>query len=793
MSGSIAPQFGEMMRTFRLGAGMSQELLSEASGVSVRTISDLERGQRSSAHLETIRLLASALALTTDERRRLIELAHPATGAAGSVPTSIGGNRWTASLPNPATPIVGRVHELERLTTLLGKRPRAIVTLTGPGGVGKTRLAIEAAHRMSPGFAAGAVFVDLAVVTDAARVPDAIASALGLTLQSGSAGDRLANVLSDRELLLLLDNFEQLVDASPFVAQLAAACPKLTILVTSRMRLRVSNEHELALPPLPLANIADSLDHLQTNEANLLFAERAKRVDPQFALSGQNAVAVTEICQRLDGLPLAIELAASRLRILPVPALLERLDRRLPLLSGGDRDRPTRQHSMRDTIAWSYELLDPTTKRFFRWMSVFAGGLSLESVEALGHALHLSPVDSLETVTTLVECGLARQIRPSSGSPRFLLFETIREFCLEQLTQTGELAAAHMVQATHFLEFAGREAPPPYEPVPVAWIGRLAAEHPNLLQAFDFLCVPETAQQSLQFAAAMGPYWHTRGPFSEWQPRLSRAFDLASPEPTILKTHVLFWMSLILGTTPDAPAALRAASRCIEMANQVGTTSDRAAAIQVMAWVQECHQQWGIARELREQAIDLWISVGNTYAHAICLVLNAGMAYALGELDRAQREGEQAEAMFQEMGNIDWGASAAWYQGLFAVAGGRLDLGATCYEKSLRSWLQSESASRWYRPLVGLADIAAAIGQFATAARLLGAADEMLLVSGRELIPFDRPGYARAESRCRDALGNAEFEAQASAGVRMTPDDWLAEARIILEAARLPAGEPYRQ
>ena len=232
---------------------------------------------------------------------------------------------------------------------------------------------------------------------------------------------------------------------------------------------------------------------------------------------------------------------------------------------------------------------------------------------------------------------------------------------------------------------------------------------------------------------------------------------------------MLFWLSLILGASPDFPAALQAANRCIEMADQVGTTSDKAAAIQIMGWVQECHEQWEIAQELRDQAIELWISVGNTYMHAICLVMNAATEYARGNLDRAQRNAEQAQAMFQALGNVDWRASTACYQGMFAVANGRLDLGAAYYEQSLRSWMQSESASRWYRPLVGLADVAAAIGHFTVGARLLGAADAMLIVGGRDLMLFDRPGYARAETRCREALGSADFETHRQNG-RMNHD-----------------------
>ena len=529
MAGSMTPSFGELLRTFRIRAGQSQEALAEASGVSVRTISDLERGQRMSAHLETVRLLASALDLSSDERRQLLALARPGDVPVDAQPTAspsiaFGSTRWTASIPLTATPIVGRASELGALTALLIARTDGIVTLTGPGGVGKTRLAIEVAHRLAPTYADGAAFVELAAVTQAELVPDAIARALGVTPHTSSVTEQLTTLLASRELLLVIDNLEQVIEAAPFIAQLNRACPHLTLLVTSRVRLRVSREREVAVPPLSLADPDASLQQLRASDAIQLFAERAQRVDPLFELSDDNVAMVSMICRRLDGLPLAIELAASRLRVLPVPALLERLDQPLPLLTRGDRDRHPRQQSMWNTIAWSYDLLQPDEQRLLQWMSVFPGGLSLESAEALGHAFSSDPVDFLEAVTTLVDYGLAARSGLSRDQPRFHLFATIREFGQEQLARAGEVETARRFHAEHFLAFASQDAPRPDEPIPIEWVARLATEHPNLIAAFDYLCVPETAEQSLQFAAAMGPYWHTRGPFSR---------VAASPQPHV--------------------------------------------------------------------------------------------------------------------------------------------------------------------------------------------------------------------------------------------------------------------
>lgn len=792
---SSSPTIGQQLRHFRVAAGLSQEALAEASGVSVRTISDLERGQRPSAHMETVRLLASALGLTDDDRHQLLAAAragaHPEDEVtSGKTLSRIGSAKWKDSLPAPATPLVGRADELYQISTLLGAKTRHIVTLTGPGGVGKTRLAIEAARQSATAFADGAVFVNLATISQAELVLDAIAQVFGMAMRADPIIDRLTALLETRELVLVLDNFEHVVEAAPSIAELSANWPHVVVLVTSRVRLRVSAEREIAIPPLEVADQGSSLQHLRSSGAVRLFGERASMADPDFELSDQNTTAIAEICRRLDGLPLAIELAAPRLRVLPVATLLERLDQRLPLLTGGPRDLPRRQQSMRETIAWSYDLLEPEEQRFLRWAAVFVGGLSLESTEALGRKLGLDAFESLEIVTTLIDSALLQSVKTPEGMPRFQMFETIREFGLEQLGEAGELDAARLFHATHFLELASRGAPRPDEPVPVAWVSRLSTEHPNLLEAFDYLCVPETVEQSLRFAAAVGPYWSTRGPFSEWQSGLSRAIEHVSPEPTIVQTHVLYWLTMILGASPDFSAALQAANRCVEMADQVGTPSDRAAALHIRAWVHECHQHWEIAREQCDQAIELSITVGNTYMQAMCLMMKATSACALGELDHAQCEAEQAASMFRALDALDQCALIGCVLAMIAVARGELALAAAYCEESLRTWLSTETLTRWFRPLVGLAYVAAALGQFATAARLLGGADAMLIAGGRDLSQFDRPAYERAEARCREALGLAEFEEQRLAGSLLTPDAWLLEASYIVEAARRSSTSP---
>jgi predicted ATPase/transcriptional regulator with XRE-family HTH domain len=789
--------FGALLRTFRVRAGLSQEALAEASGVSVRTISDLERGQRPGAHLETIRLLAHALDLSSDQHRQLVETAHLDAGSPGQQPAvsvrpGAGSAAWSASLPTPITPFVGRTRELDELLTALRSRSGEIVTLTGTGGVGKTRLAIEAAHRLAPEFADGAAFVDLATVSQAELAPNAIAQTLGLTPGVTAIDARLAAWLANRELLLVLDNFEQIIEASPFIARLGAACPNLTLLVTSRVRLRVSSERELTVPPLSLADITDPLEKLQSSEANQLFAVRARRADPQFTLSHEHAGTVTEICSRLDGIPLAIELAASRLRILSLPELLDRLDRRLPMLTGGDRDLHPRQQSMQSTIAWSYALLTSTEQRFLRWMSAFAGGVSLESAEALGHALGSSAHESLEIVTTLLDNGLIRKAETSDGSHRFHLFETIREFGLEQLHHEGEMDAAQRFHAEHFLALARNGFRPPYEQFSIDWLNRIDRERPNVVQAFDFLCQPETAEQAMRFAAPMAYFWRIKGPFSEGEPRIVRAIELAPAEPSVDKAHSLWCASYLLGLSPDRFDTYGIARAGIEVAEQVGSPADKAAALQVLAFVEEHHEQLDRARVLFERALRVWESLDNRLMQAQCLSLLGGIEYATGDIVRAQASESRALELFLELDDLRHAAGSTWYQGMFAVAQGRMDVAAEKYDQSLRMWLQFDSERIWFKTFAGLADVAAAIGLFDSAARMIGATDEQLSTLGADLMPFDKPGYERARDACRLALDPERFDALVAAGRRLSPEEWLLEAGTIVEAARALPTAPGR-
>jgi predicted ATPase/transcriptional regulator with XRE-family HTH domain/tetratricopeptide (TPR) repeat protein len=537
--------FGALLREFRLAARLSQEALAERAGMSARGISDLERGIHRAPYQQTVNLLLDALELDR-EQRGLMAAAARRPGRITAVPlrpeTSSRHN-----LPEEATSFIGRAAEVAMLKDLL-KRPQVrLVTLTGPGGSGKTRLALRAAANVLDDFTDGVFFVSLAALTDSRVVPSAIAAALTLREREGHGPmDAVLGYLSGRNLLLVLDNIEHLPDASELLPELLEHCPKLHLLVTSRAVLHLSWESIFEVEPLAVPDSGSGIDlqALSRYEGVALFVERARAADPAFTVTGKDASAVAEICVRLDGLPLAIELAAARLRVLPPQALLGRLSNRLTFLTGGARDRPTRQQTLRAAIDWSYSLLDDREQQLFARLAVFAGGCTLDAVEIVGalaaEARGRGASSVLDCAASLIDKSLLRRSYPAaSPEPRLRMLETIREYALERLTGSGEEAIIRRQHASYFLSLAEQAATELKGPHRTAWLNRLEDEHDNLRAALRWAKEQREVQIGLRLAVALEQFWELRSYLGEGTRWLAELLAIAQDEEPALKAAAL--------------------------------------------------------------------------------------------------------------------------------------------------------------------------------------------------------------------------------------------------------------
>ena len=454
-------------------------------------------------------LVENDLAVLLSER---FEMARSGEGAADEAPLA-------GAVPVPVTPLLGREQEAAAVEELVVGEGVRLVTLTGPGGVGKSRLMVEAARRLGPGFADGARFLELASVSAADLVAAAIAAGLGLNTSAGPLITDLESYLRPRRLLLALDNFEQVMGAAPLLAELLAAAPGLVVLVTSRTVLRLSGEHEFPVPPLPVppAGVGRDPADLQRYASVSLFVERAHAVAPGFELTDENAGAVAEICRRLDGLPLAIELAAARVRLLPPQALASRLDQRFSVLTGGARDLPERQRTLKNTLDWSFGLLSAGEQALFARLGVFAGPFSLLAAEAVGAG---SPDEGqaswqvMETLGSLVDSSLVRE-ETRGGEPRFSLLETIRDYALERLAGGGDWVQAHDRHAAYFQALAEPSGAELAGPGRLPWLGRLETEHDNLLATMSWLVDQGHIDQATHLFLMSWRFWWVRGHLAE--------------------------------------------------------------------------------------------------------------------------------------------------------------------------------------------------------------------------------------------------------------------------------------
>jgi predicted ATPase len=587
------------------------------------------------------------------------------------------------NLPLQPTPLIGREKEVSEVCERLSRLEVRLLTLTGAGGTGKTRLGLQAAAELTQEFEDGVYFVSLAAIRDPQLVVPAMAGTLGVKEVGGQPLlENLEYYLGEKRMLLMLDNFEQILEVASMVAELLSVAPNLKVLATSRIPLRLYGEYEYSVPPLALPDPGrpPSVERLTHYEAVRLFIERAQAAKADFSVTNDNAPAVAEICYRLDGLPLAIELAAARIKLLTPQAMLGRLGNRLKLLTGGARDLPERQRTLRSTIEWSYGLLEEDEKVLFARLSVFAGGRTMEAIEAICDAEDDLPVDVLDGLASLVDKSLLKQEEGVGGEPRFVMLETIHEFARQKLQESEEGEDIRRLHAEYFLALA-EEGDPGLEEgsqQPV-WLERLEEEHDNMRRALSWsLGQGQDSELALRIGAALGEFWYLRGYWSEGRRWLEEALAKSSPAPTAACARALqrvSWLTYLQGDLDRAKEASEEGLGLegVELFRTGGGDCTAAELQRVLGMVVGARGELERETELLEESLALSRKGASLRGIAVSLFILGATWRARGDLERATQLLEEALTMFRETGDQALIASVLTHLGFTFLFQGDLE------------------------------------------------------------------------------------------------------------------------
>ncbi|CAN5473843.1 BTAD domain-containing putative transcriptional regulator [soil metagenome] len=665
-------------------------------------------------------------------------------------------------LPLPPTPLIGREAELTSVLGTLMRESVLLLTLTGSGGIGKTRLALAAAREAQSHFADGAYFVDLARISDPALVLPTVADVLGVK-ESGATPlrDVLRDHLAKRAVLLVLDNFEHLLGASSDIPALLGAAPRLKVLTTSREPLRLRAEHEHPVPPLARYPAIE------------LFAARARAVRPDFELTETNAAAVAGICTRLDGLPLAIELAAARIKLLPPAQILARLEHSLALLTGGARDLPPRHQTLRAAIGWSHELLCDGEKRLFHRLAVFAGGCRLGAAEALcGEELGAEVLDGL---SSLLDKSLLVRRESVGEEPRFAMLETIHEYARERLAESGEAEAIRRRHAEFFLQLAEEARTEMLGPRQAHWVRRLEDEHDNLRAALRWSLDAGAADAALRTAAALAPFWYMRRYVSEGRQWLGEALSMGASSPPLVRAQALYGAGRLASRQDDAAAQLLV-QESLEIFRSQGEREWAPRALNMLGTIAVHQGDLERAEALYQETLRLHRETGSQRGIA-------GALGNLGEIARFRRDYEQAKAFYEEdlalvleLGDPFLIDTARSNLGLAALHLGDLHRAARLFRECLQANLKTGSKFDIGWDMAALAAVAGAEGQPIRAGRLFGAGETLFAELGSRVDPFDRDWYDRYLAAARAQLDEQVWQHAWAEGQAMSLEQAISYA-----------------
>ena len=737
------------------------------------------------------------------------------------------------NLPLQRTTFVGREREAVALRQLLNREDVQLVTLTGPGGIGKTRLALQVATDIAAEFPGGVCFVPLSVVADPGLIPSTIGQALGLhETGNQSPQESLKEYVSalGQPMLLLLDNFEHLVSAAPVIAQLLSAGRKLKVAVTSQAPLHVYGEHEFPVPPLALPDLKSipPLEVLSRLPAIALFVERAQAIRREFTLTRENAPAVAALCARLDGLPLAIELAAARIKLLSPSAMLARLESRLNLLTGGARDLPTRQQTLRSTVDWSYGLLSAAEQTLFRRLSVFIGGCTLEGAEAVCDTKGDLGLDILDGMSSMVDKSLAQQVEQADAETRFFMLSTIREYAAERLAESKDDGATRRAHAAYYLVLAEEGA----EDVVAhpEWLDRFEIEHENFRLALDHLIKTGDAEWALRLGAALFRFWETREHLTEGREAIARVLALegtaALPK---LRARLTFAAAVLASEQGDYPSGRRLFEESLDTCVELNDNRGVAVALNALAVNARDRSELAVASLLFERCVAIWKDLGDSPDIARSLSNLANVTKMQGDYVRASSLYDECLTIFRRAGD---GAGVAWtlnYQGDVAREKADLATARSFYEQSLAAFRQlrdswgiastlsdlanlscdqgnENGARRLYsesiqvfqelghkrgiaRALECLAASAAAQSNPKQSLHLAGAAAALRQRLGAPLAPSERPRLEKALEFARRSLGSAAGLAAWMEGWAMPVEQAIREA-LDGDAEPIPSGNP---